>query len=383
MRDIEQKYKEYREFVIANIEHIEIGPRMKKKKRQLDMIKYNDNLSDVAVKLSMDKDDAYDRARRFAREIKKKMKTMNNTMFDINGVDIVSENKISSLAHTAKVSLEQPIAEIPEHIKSVGELMASYIPKNDGYISQRIYGSSDTLILSRLYENRIFPLIVGPTGTGKSHLARDLAYKQQVPYMRVNLNGATVPEDLVGQWIPNADPEIQAKYVWQDGTLTMFMRYGGIFVIDEINMAPADILSLFHSITDDERRLVLTNKDGEVINAHPNFYLIATMNVGYEGTKPLNLALKDRFRLFEMDYNKFVEEKLSIEPKLIEIAESIRGSEKIRTPASTRDLLKYQQDKKILGEKVARHFFINNFDVHERSTVQELFSLVMDKNDGN
>lgn len=258
--------------------------------------------------------------------------------------------------------------------------MNTYVPQKDGYIQRAIHGTTDVKLMQSLYENKDFVLLIGDTGCGKTHLARNLAYQNNLPYMRVNLNGATTPEDLIGQWIPNPNPGVDtAKYVWQDGVLTKFMRQGGVFVVDEINMAPADILSMLHSVTDDERRLVLTQKDGEVIIANPNFWLVCTMNPDYEGTKPLNLALKDRFRIIPLGYSDRVERKLSIDEKMLEVAQKLRDSDEITmTPVSTRDLIKYRDDQIKYGESIARAFFINNFDITEQPVVKEVMELILD-----
>lgn len=256
--------------------------------------------------------------------------------------------------------------------------LKNYIPQKDGYIARSIYGTTDVKLLQAMYDNKDFALLIGETGCGKTHLARHVAYVNKVPYMRVNMNGATTPEDLAGQWIPNPNPENPAKYVWQDGVLTKFMRTGGIFVVDEINMAPADILSMLHSVTDDERRLVLTQKDGEVIIAHPNFWFISTMNPDYEGTKPLNLALKDRFRIIVLGYSDRVERRLQIDEKLLDVASKLRKSEEITTPVSTRDLIKFRDDKIKYGDQVARAYFINNFDDAEQPVVKEIVELTLD-----
>lgn len=359
--NIQKKYSVYREYVIKSSDKLDLNGNKKKKKKRFNIICKNNNVDSAAEALGESRQYVYKYLRHLAYEIKKKNKE-NNVGAHLSQTPAAPQTQDSSETHVAS-----------------NTQMSQYIPHDDGYISQKMLNTSDVNILQGLYNNRMFALLVGPTGSGKSHIARHIAYKNKSPYMRVNLNGATVPEDLVGQWIPNSNPDIESKYVWQDGTLTMFMRYGGIFVVDEINMAPADILSLFHSITDDERRLVLTNKDGEVVHAHPDFYLIATMNVGYEGTKPLNLALKDRFRIFQIDYNKTTERKLGISNELIDVADSLRNSESIETPVSTRDLLKFEKDIHIFGKMVAREFFINNFYDYEKSAVQEVLSLKLDR----
>jgi len=307
---------------------------------------------------------------------------------EISGSDDQLYGQLKRIQAKIRLAVKVPVVQssytvseqtTDETAKLVPEEMQSYVPKTDGYVSRAIHGTTDVKLMQGLYANKDFALLIGDTGCGKTHLARNLAYQNKQPYMRVNMNGATTPEDLAGQWIPNPNPNSDAKYIWQDGVLTRFMRNGGVFVVDEINMAPADINSMFHSVTDDERRLVLTQKDGEVIIAHPNFWLVATMNPDYEGTKPLNLALKDRFRVIYLGYSDKVEKRLNIDDGMLDVASKLRKSEEISTPVSTRDLIKYRDDQTKYGEDVARAFFVNNFEKEqEQPVVKELLELVLD-----
>lgn len=84
---------------------------------------------------------------------------------------------------------------------------------------------------------------------------------------------------------------------WVDGIFTMARRHGYWIVLDELNMAMAEVLAALHSALDDRRILVLDEKDGEVIKRHPNCKIFAAINPSedYAGTKELNAALIDRF----------------------------------------------------------------------------------------
>jgi len=152
-------------------------------------------------------------------------------------------------------------------------------------------------------------LLEGPTGSGKTTLVRFYCAENELPYKRVSLNGGCTVEDLVGHYIlRNNSTE------WVDGILTQAVRNGYILAVDEINAAPAEVLFVLNSLLDDERVLILSSKDGEMIVPHPNFRLIATMNPteqGYAGTQELNEALRDRFHVtFYIDYNELVEKKI-------------------------------------------------------------------------
>ena len=210
--------------------------------------------------------------------------------------------------------------------------------------------------------------------THNTHCVRHFAYKKGLPYMRVNFNGATTPEDLIGQWTPKEE----GGFKWIDGVLTKFVREGGVFVVDEINSGNADILFFLHPLLDDESRLVLVQKDGEVIKAHKDFWFVATMNPDYEGTKPLNLALQDRFVILEFDYDKKVEKKIVTNEKLLNFAEKIRAlfrKGELSTPLSTRTLIYYEDAVKSFGKNIAQILLLNKFKPDERQAIKEVFEL--------
>jgi MoxR-like ATPase len=162
------------------------------------------------------------------------------------------------------------------------------------------------------------------------------------------------------------------------------MKEGGVFVVDEINACPPEVLFFMHSVLDDERMIVLKNKDGSRLNAHPGFWFVATMNPDYEGTEPLNKALKDRFPVkLNYDYDTKIEEKLlrGDYKNLRELAKKLRVARakgELITPTSTRLLLNYTENVKIFGNEIAKEIFINNFEYGERKVVREVFEMVME-----
>jgi hypothetical protein len=136
---------------------------------------------------------------------------------------------------------------------------------------------------------------VGESGTGKSTAARVIPYKCGLPFVSVNFSVNIEEADLFGSMFPNPaklkpeDPE----FVWQDGILTKAVRNGYVAILEEINFARPGVLGKLNSLLDENRQLDLAN--GEVLKAHPNFRIIATCNVAYEGTNRFNKALINRF----------------------------------------------------------------------------------------
>lgn len=242
------------------------------------------------------------------------------------------------------------------------------------YYPRQIGGTLDTIILESAVRDRRNILLIGETGTGKSHVLRLTAYRLRLPYVRVQLYDAISPEDLFGSWIPSG----KGGFAWQDGVLTHFMRHGGMFVADELNGAKPGANFVFHSITDYERRMTLTQKDGEVIYAHPDFVFCATMNPEYEGTKPLNKALFDRFSIvLEYDGNPAI--KKMFPPELVsfkeKIDEAIRAGE-LEGVCSVRSLQQYMRNAELFGKDVAKRILIHKFEGIGKEAVADIMEAV-------
>lgn len=75
------------------------------------------------------------------------------------------------------------------------------------------------------------------------------------------------------------------------------MRKGWWIVLDELNLAPSDVLEALNRLLDDNRELFVPELQ-ETIQPHPHFALFATQNppgVTYGGRKTLSKAFRNRF----------------------------------------------------------------------------------------
>jgi len=154
-------------------------------------------------------------------------------------------------------------------------------------------------------ENRKI-LLTGHKGCGKTSLFEQIAGKMGQPVLRVNMNGQTTISDFVGFWTVKG-----GETVWVDGALPLAMRRGYWLIIDEIDFAEAQILSVLNPVTEKNGKLFLKEKGHEIVEPHKYFRLFATANtVGcmeeyrflYQGANLMNSALLDRFRVYHINY---------------------------------------------------------------------------------
>lgn len=202
--------------------------------------------------------------------------------------------------------------------------------------------------LAESVELRLPTLLEGPTAASKTSAIEYLAMRANYQVERLNLNGQSDTSELIGKHAPSggklqlefekvlADqssykPETLAivsaakkagrglnlaesqqvaklqgmeipEWVWVDGILPRAMKQGSWVILDEINLAEAQILERMNPVLERNPSIVISEHEGEKIggNAEPvneDFRIFATMNPAeYAGRSPMSPAYKDRWQ---------------------------------------------------------------------------------------
>lgn len=147
------------------------------------------------------------------------------------------------------------------------------------------------------YAVRMPMMLKGPTGSGKTRFVEYMAWKLGKPLITLACNEDMTASDLVGRYL--LDPDGTR---WQDGPLTLAVRYGAICYLDEVVEARQDTTVVIHPLTD-ARRVLPLEKKNELIHAHPDFQLVISYNPGYQSIlKDLKQSTKQRFGALDFDY---------------------------------------------------------------------------------
>ncbi len=137
--------------------------------------------------------------------------------------------------------------------------------------------------------------LIGPTGTGKTHIVYLIGDLMGLPIWEVNCGLQTSSYDLIGRFVG------LGKENWIDGQVTTWLKKGGILYIDEANMMKQDVATRLNPVLDTRGHLVLTEKDNEVVPRHKFAYCIIAMNpfsTEFAGTKKLNAAFRRRMSVW-------------------------------------------------------------------------------------
>lgn len=136
-------------------------------------------------------------------------------------------------------------------------------------------------------------LLTGAKATGKNVLAANLAYLFKRPTYNISFHVNTDFGSLIG-----ADTFKDGEVVFRKGPVYEAAEKGGFAILDEINMAKNEAISVLHASLDHRRIIDISGFDK--IDLDPNTRFIGTMNYGYVGTRELNEALASRFMIINV-----------------------------------------------------------------------------------
>mgnify|MGYP001281248197 CR=1 FL=1 len=147
------------------------------------------------------------------------------------------------------------------------------------------------------YAAKLPAMLKGPTGCGKTRFVEYMAHRLNRPLITVACHEDLSSTDLVGRFLLEGD-----ETVWHDGPLTAAVRAGAICYLDEVVEARKDTVVIIHPLTDD-RRMLPIERTGEVLEAGPQFMLVASYNPGYQNIlKSLKPSTRQRFLAIEFDF---------------------------------------------------------------------------------
>jgi len=277
---------------------------------------------------------------------------------------------------------------------TIGKIELEINSNTSEYVPEKhpIIGNQEELETIALGIRENLPvLLIGDTGTGKTSFIRHLAHETNNGFRRLNLNGSTTADELVGHYIVDGK---QKGMRWVDGVLLDAMKNGYWLLLDELNAGLPEVLFILQSVLDDDKFLVVAENEGEVVKPHKDFRIFATMNpsLEYAGTRDLNKALLSRFPIVIQTHYPEASQEIEIiksyVPNLddkdvavmVRIAEDIRKGTKnnsISFICSTRELINWA---KLVAptdlRKAAELALLNKCELDtDKKTVEDIFKM--------
>ncbi|KAK9466820.1 hypothetical protein V1512DRAFT_275936 [Lipomyces arxii] len=181
-------------------------------------------------------------------------------------------------------------------------------PEEQEHYIMTPFVEKNMLNLVRAVATKKFPVLVqGPTSSGKTSMINYLARKTGHKFVRINNHEHTDLQEYIGSYVSDA----QGNLRFQEGVLVEAARNGYWIVLDELNLAPTDVLEALNRLLDDNREIFIPETQ-EIVKPHPQFLLFASQNPPglYGGRKNLSRAFRNRF--LELHFDDIPEDELEI-----------------------------------------------------------------------
>lgn len=145
--------------------------------------------------------------------------------------------------------------------------------------------------------------ITGPTGCGKTSGVKQIAAMLNYPVYEITGHSRLETPELVGHFALQ-----NGSTVWVDGPLTMALRTGGLFLLNEIDLLDPSTATGLNSVLDGSPLCIADT--AEVVKPADGFRFVGTANTNgsgddadvYVGTLRQNAAFQNRFLHIEADY---------------------------------------------------------------------------------
>lgn len=152
-------------------------------------------------------------------------------------------------------------------------------------------------------------LLEGDAGSGKTQLAKALSADFNLPYTKVTCFADMDKSDVLGSILPVSlenDKSGSVKYRYYPSEIVRAYENGWLLEIQEPTVIrDAAVLMALNSALEPDGSLNLPTR---IVHRHPDFIAVITTNRGYNGSRPLNEALRDRVQHAE---------KLDLPPKAV------------------------------------------------------------------
>lgn len=236
----------------------------------------------------------------------------------------ISRDVINNLLGQAMSDLETKSALILKQVREDAKTRETVVGikiNNDDIV--KFDGPSHPLLgnVLKLLKLGLNPLLVGPAGSGKTHIGEQSAKLLKLSYGHLCFSAGVSETWLFGRQTPHG---------FIEGEFSKLYKNGGLFLADELDAADPNLLLAINTALSNNH--LYNPISGENITRHKDFYFVGTANTFgkgsnaiYTGRSRLDAATLDRFTVVEITYVPAIENLVCPNIKLATWLRGIRS----------------------------------------------------------
>lgn len=172
------------------------------------------------------------------------------------------------------------------------------------------------LVTTSIGGKRLPAFLVGPAGSGKTHLGHQVAEALKLPFHSISCSAGMSEGHLLGRLLPI---EEGGRFSYVPSELVTAYENGGVYLMDEVDAADPNTLLVLNSAIANGHLGVPMRTDNPVALRHPDFVLLLAANTfgtganrTYAGRNALDGAFLNRLSTgtLNVDYDEKLEERL-------------------------------------------------------------------------
>ena len=198
-------------------------------------------------------------------------------------------------------------------------------------------------------------LLTGPTGSGKTKLAEQVAEATGRRFAAISCSEGMSEGQLLGYLLPIGDA---GRFEYVQSQLVDFVENGGVFLQDELDSANPNVMMVTQSLLANGFMSVPQRYNNPSVKAHQDFSFIGCANTMGEGSdldytarNKLDKATLDRFACSKVfiDYDRELEREIVTDSEVLEWGHNLRdkiASVGVERTVSTRNMIHMTQLKR-------------------------------------